>query len=159
MGVLCRCGGFWWYWWFDFYGLKLFLSGTYWFHLCIQLCSCWLGISNARFISVFWASGIGSFGCMSKELMVFVPLKKLFTLYFVRIHLYCSPMLWYMVWQLWFLLGTFLWMGMAFWWVSLVERTVLGSGCLVGLYEGDSFLLQEIQVYNIIVQLCWWGYA
>ena len=28
--------------------LKLFLSGTCWFHLCIQLCSCWLGISSGR---------------------------------------------------------------------------------------------------------------
>ena len=44
LGVLWRCGGFWWHWWFDFYGLKLFLSGTYWFHICIQLCSCWVGI-------------------------------------------------------------------------------------------------------------------
>ena len=32
----------------DFYGLKLFLSGTLWFHLCIQLCSCQLGISSGR---------------------------------------------------------------------------------------------------------------
>ena len=24
------------------------LSGTCWFHLCIQLCSCWLGISSGR---------------------------------------------------------------------------------------------------------------
>ena len=30
--------------------------------------------------------------------------------------------------------------------VCLVERTVLGSGCLVGLCEGDPFLLQGIQV-------------
>ena len=28
------------------------------------------------YISVFCASGIGSFGCMSKDLMVLVPLKK-----------------------------------------------------------------------------------
>ena len=34
--------------WFDFYGLKLFLSGTSWFHLCIQLCSWGLGISSGR---------------------------------------------------------------------------------------------------------------
>ena len=46
--VFWRCGGFWWYWWFDFYGLKLFLSGTYLFHLCIQLCSCWLDIFCGR---------------------------------------------------------------------------------------------------------------
>ena len=30
--------------------------------------------------------------------------------------------------------------------VCLDERTVLGSGCLVGLCEGDPFLLQEIKV-------------
>ena len=48
MDVLWRCGGFWWHWWFDFYGMKLFLSGTCWFHLCIQLYSCWLGISSGR---------------------------------------------------------------------------------------------------------------
>ena len=34
--------------WFDIYGLKLFLSGTCWFHLSIQLCSCQLGISSGR---------------------------------------------------------------------------------------------------------------
>ena len=38
---------------------------------------------------------------------------------------------------------------MAFCWFSyglfLVERAVLVSGCLVGLHEGDPFLLQEIQ--------------
>ena len=35
---------------------------------------------------------------------------------------------------------------LAFSWGLLVERTVLGSGCLVGLYEGDPFPLQGIQV-------------
>ena len=30
--------------------------------------------------------------------------------------------------------------------VCLVVKTVLGTGSLVGLYEGDPFLLQEIQV-------------
>ena len=30
--------------------------------------------------------------------------------------------------------------------VCLIERTVLGSGCLVGLCEGDPFPLQGIQV-------------
>ena len=38
-------------------------------------------------------------------------------------------------------------MGLTFCWFSvgvcLVERTVLGSGCLVGLHEGDPFLLQK----------------
>ena len=41
-------------------------------------------------------------------------------------------------------------MGLAFCWFSVgvwfVERTVLGSGCLVGLCEGDPFLLQGIQM-------------
>ena len=41
-------------------------------------------------ISVFCASGIGSFGCMSKDLMVLVPLKKTLTLYFAKVCLYCS---------------------------------------------------------------------
>ena len=40
--------------------------------------------------SVFCASGIGSIGCMSKDLMVLVPLKKTLTLYFARVCLYCS---------------------------------------------------------------------
>ena len=44
----------------------------------------------------------------------------------------------------------FLWMGLAFFGfsvgVNLVERTVLGSGCLVGLHECDPFLLQGIQM-------------
>ena len=80
-GVLWRCDGFWWHWWFDFYGLKLFLSGTCWFHLCIQLYRCGLGISSGRLCQVFWASGIGSSGCMSEDLMVLVPLKKTLTLY------------------------------------------------------------------------------
>ena len=48
LGVWWRCGGFWWHWWFDFYSLKQFLSGTCWFHLCIQLCSCGLSISSGR---------------------------------------------------------------------------------------------------------------
>ena len=33
---------------FNFYGLKLFLLGTCWFHLRIQLCSSGLGISSGR---------------------------------------------------------------------------------------------------------------
>ena len=43
-----------------------------------------------------------------------------------------------------------LWMVLAFCWFSVgvchVERTVQGSGCLVGLCEGDPFPLQGIQV-------------
>ena len=41
-------------------------------------------------MSVFLASGIGSFGCMSKDLMVLLPLKKTLTLYFARVCLFCS---------------------------------------------------------------------
>ena len=33
---------------FNYYDLKLVLSGTCWFHLCIQLCSCVLSISSGR---------------------------------------------------------------------------------------------------------------
>ena len=46
-------------------------------------------------------------------------------------------------------------MGLAFCWLSvgvcLVERAVLGSGCLVRFCEGDPFPLQGIQVKNILV--------
>ena len=35
---------------------------------------------------------------------------------------------------------------LAFCWVCLVEKTVLGSGCLVGLCDRDPFPLQGIQV-------------
>ena len=38
----------------------------------------------------FHASRIGSFGCMSKDLMMLVPVKKTLTLYFARVSLYCS---------------------------------------------------------------------
>ena len=38
----------------------------------------------------FWASGTGSFGCMIKNLMVLVPLKKTLILYFARACVYCS---------------------------------------------------------------------
>ena len=40
--------------------------------------------------------------------------------------------------------------GLTFCWLSvgvcLIGRPVLGSGCLVGLFEGDAFPLQGIQV-------------
>ena len=40
-------------------------------------------------------------------------------------------------------------MGLAFCWISvgvcLVERTVLGSGCLVGLSEVDPFVCKEFR--------------
>ena len=97
-----------------------------------------------------WASGIRPFGCMIKDLMLLVPLKKTLTLYFARVHLYCSlrllmygiitlvPSVNFPVNWIWFLLGCC--------WVWNVERTVMGSGCLIGLCEGDPFLLPEIQV-------------
>ena len=43
-----------------------------------------------QIISVFCASGIGSYGCMSKDLVVLVPLMKTLTLYFAKVCLYCS---------------------------------------------------------------------
>ena len=101
-------------------------------------------------ISVFCASRIASFGCMSKDLMVLVPLKKTLTLYFARVCLYCSlrPLMYGMTTLAPSII--LLWMGLAFCWLSLgvwfVERTVFGSGCLVGLCEGDPFPLQGIQV-------------
>ena len=77
----CFVEMWWFHWWFDFYGLKLFLSGTCWFHLCIQLCGCWLGISSDRLYQFSVRLELDLFGCMSKDLMVLVPLKK--TLNFV----------------------------------------------------------------------------
>ena len=83
-------------------------------------------------------------------MMVLVPLKKTLTLYFARVCLYYSlrslmygitilaPSINFTVdgsGHFWFSVG-----------VCLVERTVLGSGCLVELCEGDPFPLQEIQV-------------
>ena len=41
-------------------------------------------------MSVFCACGIRSFGCMSKDLMMLVPVKKTLTLVFARVSLYCS---------------------------------------------------------------------
>ena len=82
--------------------------------------------------------------------MVPVPLKKSLTLYFARVCLYCS--LYSLVYGMTTLAPSinFPVDGFGFFWFSdgvcLVERTVLGSGCLVGLYEGDAFLLQGIQV-------------
>ena len=79
--------------------------------------------------------------------MVLVPFKKTLTFYFATVCMCCSvrslihgmttlsPSVNFPVYGLGFLFG-----------VYLVERTVLGSGCLVGLCEGDPFPLQEIQV-------------
>ena len=101
-------------------------------------------------ISVFCASGIGSFGCMSKDLVILVPLKKTLTLYFARVCLYCSlrPLMYGMTNLAPSIHSTV--DGFAFCWLSvgvcLVGRTVLGSDCLVGLCEGDPFPLQGIQL-------------
>ena len=79
-----------------------------------------------------------------KNLMVLVPLKKTLTLYFAGVCLYCSlrplmygmttlaPSINFPVDRFGFFVGFLLV-------VCLVERTVLGSGCLVGLCEGDPF--------------------
>ena len=51
-----------------------------------------------------------------------------------------------MVCQLWFfyeLSCGWIWLSVRVW---LFERTVLSSGCLVGLWEGDPILLHDIQV-------------
>ena len=49
--------------------------------------------------------------------------------------------------------------GFGFCWLSvgvfLVERTVLGSGCLVGLCEGDPYPLQGIQEYEPELHHVW----
>ena len=86
---------------------------------------------------------------MSKDKVVLVPSKKTLTLYFARVCLYCSlrPLMYGMTTlaPLYFPVD-----GFGFSWFSvgvcLVERTVLGSGFLVGLCEGDPLLLQGIQV-------------
>ena len=82
---------------------------------------------------------------MSKELMVLVPLKKTLTMYFAMVCLYCSlkPLMYgvtTLALSINFPVGGFS-VG-----VYLVERTLLGSGCLAGLCDGDPFLLQGIQV-------------
>ena len=78
---------------------------------------------------------------MSKDLIVLVPLMKTLTLYFARVCPYCSlrPLMYGMTTPApsinfpvdgfgfcWFSVG-----------VGLVERTLRGSGCLVGLCKGD----------------------
>ena len=82
--------------------------------------------------------------------MLLVPLKKTLALYFARVCLYCSvkPLMHGMTTLAPSI--TFPANGLGFCWFSvgvcLVERIVLGSGCLVGLCEGDPFLLQGIEV-------------
>ena len=77
--------------------------------------------------------------------MVLVPLKKTLTLYFARVCLYCSlrPLMYGMITlasSINFTVDGFGFL-LAFCWGLLFERTVLGSGCLVGLCEGDPFPL------------------
>ena len=87
--MIYRCGGFWWHWWLYFYGLNLFLSGTHWCHLCIQLCSCVLGISSG---------GLWQFSeNLELDLLdVWVEtwwcwcFKETLNLHFARVYLYCS---------------------------------------------------------------------
>ena len=53
----------------------------------------------------------------------------------------------------------FLWIGLSCGfsvWVWLVEIILMDSGCLVGLCEGDHFLLPEIQVYVEHIFLALW---
>ena len=68
-------------WWFLVALVVWFLwSETLcWFHLCILLCRCWLGISSGRLYQFYVR--IGSFGCTSKDLMVLVSLKKTLTVF------------------------------------------------------------------------------
>ena len=97
-------------------------------------------------MSVFCASGIGPFGCKSKDLMVLVPLKKT-NFVFYKVCLYCllrplmygmttlAPSIKFTMDGFGFLLG-----------FAFFERTVLSSGCLLGLCESNPFPLQGIQV-------------
>ena len=95
-------------------------------------------------------SEIGSFGCMSKDLMVLVSLKKSLTFHFARVCLYFSlrPLMHGMTILAPSMNCTMDGFGflVVFVGVFLLEITVMVSGCLVGLYEGDPFLLQGIQV-------------
>ena len=56
----------------------------------MQLCSCQLGISSSRLYQFSVHLKNGSFGGISRDLMVLVYLKKTQTLYFDRVYLYCS---------------------------------------------------------------------
>ena len=82
--------------------------------------------------------------------MVLVPLKKTLILYFARLCLYCSlrPLMYGMTTlapSMNFTVDGFAFCCLSVG-VCLVERAVLGSGCLVGLCEGDPLPLQGIQV-------------
>ena len=48
----------------------------------------WAGHFQWQIMLVFWASGMGCFGWMSKHLMVLVPFKKTLTLPFAWVHLH-----------------------------------------------------------------------
>ena len=81
--------------------------------------------------------------------MVMVPLKKI-----LAVFCYGVSVLFTEAFDVWddnsSTFYNFLWMGLAFCWLSvgvcLVERTMLGSGSLVGLCESDPFPLQGCQV-------------
>ena len=107
-------------------------------------------------MSIFWASGIIYFGCMSKDLMVLVPLEKTLTLYSSRVHLYWS--LRPLVYSMTTLVPSmnFPVMGLLSVGVCLAERTLLGSGCFVGLCEGDPFV--QLNEWGCGLQIiCWDG--
>ena len=78
--------------------------------------------------------------------MVQVPLKKTLTLYFARMCLYCSlrPLMYGITTlaPINFPMGGFGFL-LALYWVCLDERTLLGSGCLVGLVKVINFLCKE----------------
>ena len=97
----------------------------------------------------FCASGIGSFGCMSKVLMVLVPLKETLTLYFARVCLYCSlrPLTYGMT----TLAPSINFPVDRFCFLLFFCRGLPYCGCLVGFCEGGPFLLQGIGVKNILV--------
>ena len=100
LGVLWRCGGFLWHWWFDFFGLKFFLSGTCWFHLCILLCSCWLGISGDRLYQFSEQLELDLLDAWVKTWWCWCLQRKLLTLYLLWCVCAVHWGLWCMGWQL-----------------------------------------------------------
>ena len=122
---------------FIFYGPKLFLSGTFCF---TYVFSCEV---------VHWAFPVVDYNqfsehleldllkCMSKHLMVLVPLKETLTLYFARMCVYCSlrPLMYRIFYDVFYKLScgwVLLFDGFSVR-AFLVKRTVLGSGCLTPL--------------------------
>ena len=74
-----------------------------------------------------------------------VPLKKILALYFARVSVLFTDAcdIWDDQSGSYKLSCQWVWVFVE---AFLVERTVLGSSCFVGLCEGDPFLLQGIQV-------------